>query len=104
MDIGDWLGEDHMEVDVMSFNGNFPHQQVFKRFTLKEIHKLIVEKEQQGYEMVKPIYKETITDKFFTATEKKRKRWKFSEEQDVVKWIAIMKKVGDNHENTKTSC
>lgn len=76
----------------MSFNRNFPYQQIFKRYSLQEIHKLIVEKEAQGYEMVKPVYKQVITNKFFSATDRKRKRWSFDTDEEIVKWVAIMRK------------
>lgn len=74
----------------MAFNRNFPHQKVFKRYSLREIHSLIVEKESQGWDMVKPIYKEVIQKKQFNYDDTKKVKWKFTGDEQIVRWVAVM--------------
>lgn len=76
----------------MAFNRNFPHQKAFKRFSLREIHKLIVEKESQGWEMVRPIFKETIRDKGFRYETGNKTPWKYAGDTHLEKWVAVMTK------------
>lgn len=78
----------------MAFNRTFPNQFAFKRFSKIELVKFVQQKEKEGWEMVKPIYKETIIDRKFDYSDSKKVSWKFSGDEEVVKYVAVMKKIG----------
>lgn len=74
----------------MAFNRTFANQHVFKRQSKLELVKVVQQKEEEGWSMVKPIYCESLISKDF-KTDKERKRWSFSGDNEVIKYVAVMK-------------
>ena len=63
----------------------------------KELPKLIVKKPKK-----KPVYRQVITNKEFKATDRNRRHYRFTGDEEIVKWVAIMvRKDVNRNENTK---